>query len=392
MTAAAWPAGALRSPSTGRILQQRGDRLLVADGEAWPVIDGIPFLRSNRVELAAEAVRLIEAGETERATALLLRDQDPYAPDPPPSVEACEQVVRGRDALGFRSAMQALGFGRVGDYFAHRWTDPTFLSGLALLGLALPAERGCAFELACGAGHFLSALHRAEVAASGGDLVFAKLWLARHFVSPEALLVCFDAEAPWPFAAGITDTVFCHDAFYFLPDKPGIASQMKRLAGERGTVAVGHAHNADAANHSAGAPLTVAGYASLFPGAQLFDDADLTEAFASGRAPVAADASALAAVAALSLLWRAGGWTGDSGGRTGFGTESGPTLQLNPLYRQGVAGAGIAWPSLRYEQEYAALATYPMRWSGPAVIDRADNADAEALLRRRIYVELPDRW
>ena len=392
MTAAAWPAAALRSPSSGRILQPRGDGLLVADGEAWPVIDGIPFLRTNRAELAAEAVRLIEAGDTGRATAVLLRDQDPYAPDPPPSVEACEQVVRGRDALGFRSAMQALGFGRVGDYFAHRWTDPTFLSGLALLGLALPAQRGRAFELACGAGHFLSALHRAGVEASGGDLVFAKLWLARHFVSPAARLACFDADAPWPFAAGTIDTVFCHDAFYFLPGKPGIASQMKRLAGEAGTVAVGHAHNADAANHSAGAPLTVAGYASLFPGALLFDDAHLTDAFASGQPPTPADAAALAPVAALSLLWQAGGLSGGTGGRPGFGTESGPTLRLNPLYRRDAADVTIAWPSERYEQEYAALATYPMRWSGPAVIERADADDAEALLRRRIYVELPDRW
>ena len=186
--------------------------------------------------------------------------------------------------------------------------------------------------------------------------------------------------------------MFCHDAFYFLPGKPGIASQMKRLAGEGGTVAVGHAHNADAANHSAGVPLPVAGYASLFPGARLFDDAELTEAFASGRAPASADASALAAVAALSLLWRMGDQAADTGGRPGFGTESGPMLRLNPLYRQDGEDAAIAWPSARYEQEYAALATYPMRWSGPAVIDRADANDAEALLRRRVYVALPDRW
>ncbi len=392
MSVSAWPAGALRSPLSGRILDARGDTLLVADGEAWPVIDGIPFLRTNRAALAADAVRLIEAGDTVRATALLLRDQDPYAPDPPPSVEACEAVVRGRDVLDFRSAMQALGFGRVGDYFAHRWTDPTFLSGLALLGTALPAERGQVFELACGAGHFLSALHRADVDASGGDLVFAKLWLARHFVSPEARLVCFDAEAAWPVIAGETDIVFCHDAFYFLPDKPGIASQMRRLAGTSGTVALGHAHNAEADNHSAGAPLSVAGYAALFPGARLFDDAGLTEAFASGEAPVPADASALRSVAALSLLWRAEGLAGAPRGRAGFGTESGPVLRLNPLYRQGAQGAEIAWPSARYEQEYAALATYPMRWSGPETLDRADAPDADALLRRRVYVELPDRW
>ncbi len=392
MTGAVWPAGALRSPLSGRILDARGNGLLVADGEAWPVIDDIPFLRTNRAGLADEAVRLIGAGETVRATALLLRDQDPYAPDPPPSVEACEEVVRDRDGLGFRSAMEALGFGRVGDYFAHRWTDPTFLSGLALLGQALPVGPASAFELACGAGHFLSALQRAGVDASGGDLVFAKLWLARHFVSPDARLVCFDAEAAWPVAAGAVDTVFCHDAFYFLPDKPGIASRMRRLAGDRGTVAVGHAHNAEADNHSAGAPLTVAAYASLFPGARLFDDAELTAAFASGRTPVSAEASALRPAAALSLLWRAGGVSGATGGRTGFGTESGPVLRLNPLYRAGSDGAEIAWPSARYEQEYAALATYPTRWSGPDAIDRAVEPDAEALLRRRVYVELPDRW
>ncbi len=389
---ATWPSGALRSPISGRILEPRGDTLLVADGEAWPVIDGIPFLRTGRAGLAAEAVRLLKTGETGRATALLLRDQDPYAPDPPPAVELCERIVRERDGLDFRAAMAALGFGRVGDYFAHRWTDPTFLSGLALLGEALPPGPASVFELACGAGHFLSALHRAGVQASGSDLVFAKLWLARHFVSPDARLACFDAEAPWPLADGTVDTVFCHDAFYFLPDKPGIASRMRQLAGPGGTVAVGHAHNADAENHSSGAPLTVAEYAALFPGARLFDDAELTGAFAAGRAAVAAEAPALRLAAAVSLLWRADGAAGAASGRPGFGTESGPVLRLNPLYRPAADGAEIAWPSPRYEQEYAALATYPTRWQGPDVIDRTGVPEIEALLRRRVYVELPGRW
>ncbi len=392
MTGAAWPAGTLRSPVSGRVLEPRGDALLVADGEAWPVIDGIPFLRTNRAELAAEAVRLVEAGRVERAAALLLRDQDPYAPDPPPAVAACERIVRDRNGLSFREAMAALGFGRVGDYFAHRWTDPTFLSGLALLGEALPSGPASAFELACGAGHFLEALARAGVQASGGDLVFAKLWLARHFVSPDARLVCFDAEAPWPVEGNAVDATFCHDAFYFLPDKPGIASRMKRLAGERGRVAVGHAHNAEAQNQSAGAPLTVAEYAALFPGARLFDDAELTAAFADGRAAAAAEAPALRPAAAVSLLWQAQGAAGTTTGRPGFGTECGPTLRLNPLYRPVVGGAEIAWPSPRYEQEYAALATYPARWQGPDAIERTDEPAREALLRRRVFVALPDRW
>ena len=392
MTGAGWPDGTLRSPVSGRVLERLGDTLLVADGEAWPVLDNIPFLRTGRAELAAEAVRLIQAGDAVRATALLLRDQDPYAPDPPPSIEHCERIVRDRDALGFRTAMAALGFGRVGDYFAHRWTDPTFLSGLALLGEALPAGPASAFELACGAGHFLAALDRAGVGAAGGDLVFAKLWLARHFVCPAARLVCFDASASWPLADDAADTVFCHDAFYFLPDKPAVASRMRLLAGPHGTVAVGHAHNAAADNHSAGAPLGVADYAALFPGARLFDDAELTRAFAENRAPLAAAAPALDAAAAVSLLCRPTDAPAGERGRPGFGAETGPILRLNPLYRPGPDGMRVDWPSARYEQEYAALATYPARWNGPDAIMRGTGPEAETLLRRRVYVELPDRW
>jgi hypothetical protein len=287
--------------------------------------------------------------------------------------------------------MQELGFGRVGDYFAHRWTDPTFLSGLTLLGQALPAEGSPGvFELACGAGHFLSALELAGVQAAGADLVFAKLWLARHFVSPQARLVCFDAQGPWPLGADTADTVFCHDAFYFLPDKPGIAERMQRLAGANGTVAVGHAHNAAVGNHSAGEPLTVDGYAALFPGARLFDDEELTRSFVENRRPGPAEASALVSVPAVSLLWQ--GKDATATGRPGFGTEtSGRPLRLNPLYHRSPDGAQVVWPSLRYEQEYAGLASYPLDWNGPDTLD-AGSPDRETLLRRRIYVDLPPRW
>ncbi len=393
MTDAAWPGLSLRSPVSGRALIADAGGLLVAGDEVWPVIDGIPFLRADRAAMARDAVDLIRGGNIPAATALLLTDQDPYAPDPPPSVAHCERLVRGQASLTFRSAMHELGFGRVADYFAHRWTDPTYLSGLALLGQALPAD-GTAdvFELACGAGHFLSALEHAGLRAAGADLVFAKLWLARHFVSSSARLVCFQAQGLWPLALDRQRTVFCHDAFYFLPDKPGIAAQMQRAAGTGGSVAIGHAHNRAAENHSAGEPLTVDGYASLFAGARLFDDRELTQAFVEARSPMPADAGALATVPAVSLLWQAGP-DGAAGarGRAGFGLEaSGQPLRLNPLYRQTPDGARIEWPSPRYEQEYAGLATYPPTWHGPDVLE--PGAAAGDLLRRRIYVDLPPRW
>lgn len=390
--ASMWPPGTLFSPLSGGPLEARGPSVLAVADEVWPVIEDIPFLRADRIQMARAAVGLIEAGDIVAATALLLTDQDPYAPDPPPRLDECARLV-GDEACSFREAMRRLAFGRVADYFAHRWTDPTYLSGLALLGEARTGDADRPMlELASGVGHFLRAAALAGVEAAGADLVFAKLWLARRFVCPQARLVCFDASAPWPLGENTYAEVFCHDAFYFLPDKAGIAARMRRVAGEQGSVAIGHAHSASADNHSAGEPLTIDAYAALFPGARLFDDRELTRAFAEGRPPEAAEAAALASVPALSLVWRGDGRT-DRDARRQFGIAAqGTRLRLNPLYRREGSDARIVWPSPRYEQEYAALATYPMGWDGPDEIEPDQSAATQALMRRRIYVDLPPRW
>ncbi len=390
--ATAWPPGTLASPSSGRPLRARGRSLLVAGDEVWPVIDDIAFLRADRIELAREAVRRIEADDLVGATALLLTDQDPYAPDPPPTVADCAGLARAPECFSFRDAMRVLAFGRVADYFAHRWSDPTYLSGLTLLGQLEGIPGRTLLELASGTGHFLRACGLAGIAAVGADLVFAKLWLARHYVCPQARLACFDASAAWPLAGQRFGALLCHDAFYFLPDKPDLAARMRQAVGEDGAVALGHVHNAAVDNHSAGAPLTVDGCAALFPGAQLFDDRELTRAFAEHRAPRESEAAHLASAPALSLLWRA------SAARPApvpsrLGTElAHDSVRLNPLYRRDGDAARIAWPSPRYEQEYAALRTYPLRWQGPDRRDADGSPETLSLIRRRIYLDLPPRW
>jgi hypothetical protein len=98
----------------------------------------------------------------------------------------------GRDAATLRDAMELLGMGRVGDYFAHRWSDPTYLAGLALLQQHWPADR-TVVEVACGAGHLLRELaQRGLPDLVGVDVVWAKLWLAQRFVCPSARYVCAD--------------------------------------------------------------------------------------------------------------------------------------------------------------------------------------------------------
>jgi SAM-dependent methyltransferase len=371
----------LRSPVTGRVLSQSGHSLS-ASGERWPVLDGIAFLRADRRALADAALSRLDAGDAEAALVLLLGDQDGWARSPPPAEEDRLRVVHERDTLSFRAAMDLLAFGPVGTYFAHRWSDPTFLSGLALAQAYWGAPRRV-LELACGAGHYLRAFtgHAGEVI--GGDLVFAKLWLARHWVAPSATLVCFDAASPWPFEDRAADLLFCHDAFYFLPEKPLVAAEMLRVSTR---VLVGHMHNALVDNLSAGEPLAPANYAAMFPAPDLFDDRELTAALVEARVPRTSSLMELSDAPAVALAVG----TARPGIAAGPLTDppAGARLRRNPLY----VGDAVCWPSDRYEREYGLLATYPSRTAAPDTALAGESSDIDALARRRELVDLPERW
>lgn len=385
-------AAPLRCPATGLPLRADGPHALAAGDRRWPVVDGIPFLRVGREALAAEALAALGAGDREAALVLLLADQDDWARTPPSDAAALRDLIRDADRLTFRAAMDRLALGGVAAYFAHRWSDPTFLAGLALV----EAHRGGArraFEVACGAGHHLRELLRVGVAAAGGDVVFAKLWLARHWIAPRAALLCFDAAHPWPLPDASADLVACHDALYFLSAKDHVAAEMRRVAGPAGTVLVSHAHNRLVDNLSAGDPLDPAGYDGLFGGALLYDDAELTRSLVEARAPVAAATPDELAPAAAVALAATGGPA--QAAVDGVAVPArGAALVRNPLYGPEGEGAGascrVRWPSPRYEAEYAALATYPAEIAAPATATMGP--EVESLARRRVLLDLPARW
>ena len=193
------------------------------------MIDGIAYLRTGRDSLVAAVLAELDAGNDIEALALLLVEQDDWWGGPSADLRAVATLIRERDQLSFRQAMDHLGFGRVGDYLAHRWSDPTYLAGLALLE-AHWAQPDRVFELACGSGPYLRELARRGVPCTGSDVVFAKLWLARHWVvGPNVELVCFDAGSPWPIAGRRHGLVLCHDAFYFLePETCGCRASARR--------------------------------------------------------------------------------------------------------------------------------------------------------------------
>jgi hypothetical protein len=371
-------------------LRPASPHALAGPGGRWPVVDGIPYLRVGREALAREALAALDGGDREAALVLLLADQDDWWTGPRADEADLRRLVRERERLTLREALALLAFGRVGDYFVHRWSDPTFLAGLALLEAHRGGER-TAFELACGIGHYLRELQLRGLEVTGADVVFAKLWVARHWVlARPADLLCFDAGAPWP-ARPPADLALCHDALYFLEPKAEIVARLRAIAGDMGWLAIGHVHNRENAGFSAGAAMAADEVAALLPDAVAYDDAELTRALVEARAPVPRPLAGLRAVEAFALAAGPGLMRRPRALLGGLALPpDGAALVRNPLYRDGPSGPEIAWPSERYRAEYGGSVTYPARPRGPA---RATAGPAvEAPARRRELVALPERW
>lgn len=372
----------LVSPMTG--LPLRSDSAhSVSDGVSrWPVIDGIPFLRTGRDGLVFDVLAQLDAGCPDEALVLLLADQDAWCTGPIADPDSLRRLVRDQATLTLCEAMALLNWGPVADYFAHRWSDPSFVAGLSLVETHWSAPL-TAFELACGIGHHLRALEQQGVRTAGADIVFAKLWLARHFVSPDSNLVCFDAGSAWPVAGHHFGLVCCHDAFYFLEPKREILDRLNAAA-TGGTLLVGHIHNRNWPNLSAGSAITVDQLVALFPDGIFYDDAELTEAAAAGRQPGRAEPARLDTVEAFAVM------RGKPGSASiGLLTipSDGTDLRRNPLYND---DGSVGWPSPRYEAEYAPRATYPLRSPCPPRARLDDTTRSWA--RRRELLDLPERW
>ena len=398
----------LLSPDSGRPLIPGDQPWWLTDGRVkWPVLAGIPYLRANRDRLREQALEALAAGDERRALVLLLADQDNYARSGPPDEASLYRLVDAVEAgrATLRAAMEALRFGPVADYFAYRWSSPSYLSGLMLLDQFSGDPAMPVVEVACGIGHYLRDLVLRGRAAVGVDVVFSKLWLARKFVVPGSVpLICGDVAAALPLGPVEGGAVaFCHDAFYFLPEKPRVLAHLRRLAGDDGTILIGHAHNRDFDHGGvAGEPRTPAEYEALLPGARLYDDAELARSAWSGEGVAARSAVELAHVEAVALIAGPPDQGERSSGQSLLDPVPGASLRLNPLLVDRGGMLAPAWPSERFQAEYEAASGYLRgeRTPDPATIAAAEhgaagrgtNPEVDRLARRRILLDLPERW
>lgn len=375
-----------RSPASGRPLAPDAPHSLAADGERWPVVDGIPYLRANSGGLVAVALDHLDAGRPDDALMRLLTDQDDWWAGPATDLGELERLVRERDTLSLREAMALLRMGPVADYFAYRWSDPTYLAGLALLE-AHWAEPQTVFELACGIGHYLRELGSRGVQCTGADVVFAKCWLAKNWVAPLANYVVFDASAPWPIEGERFDLVMCHDAFYFLSDQPAMARRLRAATGPDGMLAVSHIHNSAFRNGSKGPAVEAAALTDMFPDAAIYDENELLWSLLESKSPSTTtfliSGEADQEIEAFSLV--EGGAPEPralSGGLAMPRTNA--RLRRNPLLGDDPDHDAVRWPSERYRDEYG---------SGCFWADGEDDLPFPFdPVRLRRLVDLPERW
>lgn len=375
----------------------------------YPVVDGIPYLRLRGGALRP-AVAALRDGDVDRARRILLTDRDRFAPGEPVAADDLHDLRPGSE-LTLRAAMDRLGYGAVGTYFAHRWSSPTFMSGVALLERTLCAGRPFV-EVACGIGHFLRLAEANGFGGVGMDIVWSKLWLAKHFLNVAGPLVCADIEHHLPLPPA-ERTVFCHDAFYFFEYKQQALRNLRELAGG-GAVAIGHVHTRTDA-HEAGFAEPVEYYQSLTETQVLSD----TNWFAGESLQQSEFAYSLQRGAGLpsSPLWGAGGeadttltppavaWIEGSTNATPIDLlASTEDLRLNPLLRTAPI---VDWPSTGWREEYTAdcqdlpdynltrlaqLPTIRKLAQNPSTINRLPTAVRRDLRRKRVLLNLPAQW
>lgn len=386
-------AGKLRVENGSTLEQSDAEILhgiLLCDCCAFPIVGGIPYLRTGRE--ADAALRCL--GEKKHAQAL-----DVLLGKPGGS----ERLASS--ALSFQEALAIVNDTPEGVYLLYRFSDPTFIANETMLcALAGQTRDGRILDVCGGTGH----LTRSMIRSSGSravlaDLEFWKLYLAQRFIVPDADIVCCNANEPLPFRAAHFSLTVCADAFHYIWSKRQFASELQRVTTDAGVVALPHVHNALSWNPSQGMPLSPSGYARLFADREvlMFDDAQFLAAALKGETVdflPKAESAELESAPALAILAMT---RPDSLRAQPLRTEAEPqALSLNPLYHQDPS-ARSRWrrvfPSADYEDEYGACKEYlpdtvelevnPRRRVNGLPVDQIID-----LARRRVLLDLPPKY
>jgi uncharacterized protein YbaR (Trm112 family)/SAM-dependent methyltransferase len=369
----------------------------------YPVIDGIPVLLAGYGGDGGFQEML--ANEPEQALcAMLGLDEERQA--------TFKRLLARGKAPTFCEWVDFFSPGDEGTYFVHRFANPTYLVGAAILR----AIGGCVvsrrvIDLCGGAGHMARLLGQIS---AGAEVVlternFWKLWLAQRIVAPQCAPVCCDAEAPLPFKRGSFSLAVCSDAFHYIWSKRMLACEIMRLVGADGVIVLNHLHNALRENFSAGLPLAPQWWRNLFTGinTRLFKESEMLDRVLERRKidlsgeyadRELGDEQALLLIATQFATGPEGLFEAHV-----IGTQPSPrAIRLNPLYQLQQDGENdllrLKFPSEQYETEFAACKRYlPERLELPAgTLRRVEAGQLDdswrGLAERHVLLDLPEGY
>jgi SAM-dependent methyltransferase/uncharacterized protein YbaR (Trm112 family) len=403
--------------------------------DEYPIVAGIPVLQKSRTVSTLRG--LVKAGRCEEALLSAVGATAP--PRLAPSwvrsllslrgLHGVKRLAHRHGLAGWRAraidllvrrrhevtACEVLAFLFEGNpeanyYFALRFGQPRFLVALSLASI-VPEPTRPVLDLACGCGHLLPFLsHRAAgQPVIGLDRFFAGLYIAKHWIAPEASYVCGTTDGPLPFPDGAFAASLCSDAFHYFEAKTLVARELDRVTRHGGPILLSWVHNALIRVDEDGIPLPPAGYDGLFShvSRRLVADGDVLARYLEKRGPALAsptDVERLARAPLISIVAsRADAIFQNYDGLDDW-PHAGGVLRVNPLYREveRTAEGGVrlvrAYPSAHFAREHADSRGYL-----PETVTLAPDVVAalaagrrtpsmEPLIARCVLVAMPDRF
>jgi SAM-dependent methyltransferase/uncharacterized protein YbaR (Trm112 family) len=441
-------AGHLNTDESDWIASEPGYGVLTCHCGQYPVVAGIPVLkkgaiaggpgraRGNTDDLIAQ----IKAGRYREALLTLVSPASPaLAPawmSVLPSVKGIGRLkglthkwglrrwrqeaaslladrrgqVMACDLLDFYFHRSGLKKRDAHDYFVFRFGQPRHLVGLSFASL-IHGPKKPVLDLACGFGH----LTRNLVQQAPGQLVigvddsFFGLYVAKHWIAPNAEYVCCTTEASLPFPDGAFSAAFCSDAFHYFVNKATCVRELDRLTQHDGLILLVWIHNALVRRPYDGRPLPPESYQALVAHMPhcLVADSDVLARYLQKQGPPltrSADLGHLARAPSLSVV---------ASHRQNIFQDYGPftdwphtegRLGLNPLYveetQDGFGNVRLrrTFPAAFYEAENAECKEYlpeAVTVHSAVMADLAQGkrtSEMEQLIEQCIILDIPERY
>ena len=414
--------------------------------ERYPVVAGIPIIRKGVLGAKGETTKtvsqFIESGKHQEALRALAMPKLASAEFAPAWLQQFPQVKgmgrigsllgRGTMRRWTKLAREFLAAGPQGqtakdyldlvfsrprkkqeeyNYFINRFGQPRHLVALSLMTV-IESPRKPVLSFGCGFGHLTHHMLRrvGHHPIIGADRDFIRLYVAKNFLAPDALYVCFDGDDSFPFIDGFFSATYSSDTLYMVTNKVMCSREIQRVTDSDGLIVVAGIRNGMVEPricHS----MPYHTYGELFDSLphRILANSDVLNRYVNKCGPALTRSSekqvldnepwfSIVATTRKELLVDRGPFTDWPHGEG--------QLELNPLYKPvGHHGNGAGatlyrhkFPSSWYEQEDGDCRKYePESVSISSQIlkdlsSRKRTADMEDLIAHCVIVGIPDRF